>query len=231
MSRAASCSSPLLATALPPSQPSTPSTRGEAPAGLAHDRHQGGHVVEVQLGLGRDVHGALGDQHVGPEVPVRAGAPERVGQLDEVLPLPAFLPARPARSRTARRPRAWRRRRPAAGGPRTSTCRCRHPCPSRPTSAGPAPGRRPARPPALVLDQRDQRGPDGHAAHEVLGAVDRVDHPVAVRLAGGAEFLAGDGVARPGARQVRADRFLGGLVRVGDRGQVRLGLHHAGPRP
>ena len=46
---------------------------GEPAAGLAHDDVERGHVVDLELGLGGEVDGALGEQHVGPEVAVGRG--------------------------------------------------------------------------------------------------------------------------------------------------------------
>ena len=79
--------------------------------------------------------------------------------------------------------------------------------------------------------------PDRHAADEVLGAVDRVDHPLPVARPGRrrrhAELLAEHAVARAGAGQRRAERLLHRGVRVGDRGQVglRLDVQVEGPEP
>src|SRR5690606_18476271 len=72
--------------------------------------------------------------------------------------------------------------------------------------------------------ERDQRRPDGDAAHEVLGAVDGVDDPRPVAPAGVAELFTYHRVARPGTAQRAADRLLDGPVGVADRGEVRLGL-------
>ena len=66
---------------------------GEPAAGLADDHVERGHVVELELGLGGDVDGALGEQHVGPEVAVGAGAPAAAGERHEVLEQAAVLPA------------------------------------------------------------------------------------------------------------------------------------------
>ncbi len=51
----------------------------------------------------------------------------------------------------------------------------------------------------VVDDERDQGRPHRYAADEVLGAVDGVDHPAALAVAGGSRLLTVDGVARPGA--------------------------------
>src|SRR4051794_2807895 len=57
----------------------------EGAAGLTHDDVQRGHVVHRQLRLGGDVHGALGQQHVGPEVAVGPGPPAPPHQREEVV--------------------------------------------------------------------------------------------------------------------------------------------------
>ena len=75
-----------------------------------------------------------------------------------------------------------------------------------------------------VIDQRDEGRPHRHPAHEVLGAVDRVDHPAAGAVAGRVELLALDGVARPGPLELGPDVLLGGAVGVGHRREVRLAL-------
>ena len=75
----------------------------------------------------------------------------------------------------------------------------------------------------VVLDhQRDERRPDRDSADEVLGAVDRVDHPAARSPAGRALLLAVERVARTGSAERAAHGLLDGLVGVGDRGQVGL---------
>ena len=66
--------------------------RGDA-AGLDHDGDQRGHVPEAQLGLAGDVDGALGDEHVRPEVAVGARAPHPVGEVQEGVAAPAGGPA------------------------------------------------------------------------------------------------------------------------------------------
>ena len=55
------------------------------------------------------------------------------------------------------------------------------------------------------VDEGDERGPDGHAAYVVLGAVDRVEDPAPAARRPctgcvGAELLADDGVVRCGPR-------------------------------
>ena len=79
------------------------------------------------------------------------------------------------------------------------------------------------------LHQRDQGRPDRHPADEVLGAVDRVDHPLSLAGAGGglggAELLPQHPVAGPGPGQRGPQRLLYRGVGVGHRREIRLGLH------
>src|SRR6266498_2651567 len=83
---------------------------------------------------------------------------------------------------------------------------------------------------AAVALQGDQRGEHRDAADVVLGAVDRVDDPARGCLGavapGDAELLAKDRVVGPLLADALAQQLLGGPVRLGDRGQVRLGLDH-----
>ena len=65
---------------------------GEAATRLPDDHVEGGHVVELQLGLSGQVHRPLGNQHVGPEVAVRPGAPAAPGQRHEPVQPVALLP-------------------------------------------------------------------------------------------------------------------------------------------
>ena len=199
---------------------------GEPPAGLGDDGHQRRHVVDGQLRLGRDVDGALGHEHVGPEVAVRAGAPAVVGQPEELLIAADLAPRADARVR---------HRRVGEGGHLGH----RHALGA--GQAPPGPGAGAARgPPAAVqrrrgdqaehrlalVHQRDEGGPHRHAPDEVLGAVDRVDHPASRAVAGGVELLALDGVAGAGALELVPDELLGRPVGVGHRAEVGLGLHH-----
>ena len=105
-SRAASCSAPLVASAWPPPGPGSPGEVGEPAAGLPHDHVEGGEVPDGDLGLAGDVDGALGHQHVAPEVAVGAGAPDRAGEVEEAVEAAPLLPARQARVGQARVARA-----------------------------------------------------------------------------------------------------------------------------
>ena len=74
------------------------------------------------------------------------------------------------------------------------------------------------------VDQPDQGRPDRDAAHEVVGAVDGVDDPLARAVTRRLDLLADDGVARAGALELRPDQLLGVAVGVADQSEVRLGL-------
>src|SRR5439155_9609124 len=77
---------------------------------------------------------------------------------------------------------------------------------------------------ARVLEP-DQRGPDGHVADEVLGAVDRVDDPASPLIAHRAELLAEEPVLGKRAAEHLADDLLGALVGLRHRRRVRLQRH------
>ena len=62
--------------------------------------------MQREFRLAGDVDAALGEQHVGPEVPVRPGPPAASQQVDELLALPGLDPAQRSRSSSARRPRS-----------------------------------------------------------------------------------------------------------------------------
>src|SRR5689334_10865661 len=66
---------------------------GEGAAGLGDDDRGGGHVPQGQLGLGAEGDRALGDHHVGPEVAVRARAPDLTGEVEEAVEAAPLLPA------------------------------------------------------------------------------------------------------------------------------------------
>ena len=76
-----------------------------------------------------------------------------------------------------------------------------------------------------IFEERNQTGPHRNSAHEVLGAVDRVDHPLAaLEDRRSTLFLAEDRVPGPLASQDRPDGFFDRLVGVGDRGEVGFGV-------
>jgi len=199
--------------------------RGEPAAGLDHDGHQRGHVVEREIGLGRHVDAALGEQHVRPEVPVGAAAPDLPLQVEERLEAAGALPFGEVGVRQRGVAQVGHGGDvQAAGGGQAPAC----------PGAGPGRG-----PPAAaergcrdhaedgpsLVEQRDERRPHRDAADVVLGAVDGVDDPLPRAVAAGAELLPDDGVARPGAPQLGAHEVLGVAVGVGDGRQVGLGVH------
>ncbi len=161
----ASCSSPLVATALPPCGPRSPVEVRERAAGLAHQDVERRDVPQLDLRLGGDVDGTLGHQAVGPEVAVAAHPPHRVGELDELVAQPeSAQPVIRSGERQAgraevvdtghrelprapppkRRERALAVARPTIGGPARARSRRRRPGRRRPAarSAWPTPVRR-----------------------------------------------------------------------------------------
>ena len=76
-----------------------------------------------------------------------------------------------------------------------------------------------------VVQQRNQAGPQWNSTHKVLGAVDRIDHPLpALEYRRSTLFFAEDRIAGPLARQYRTDIGLDRLIGVGDRGEVGFGV-------
>ena len=75
-----------------------------------------------------------------------------------------------------------------------------------------------------VLLERDQCRPDGHAARVVPRTVDRINDPASAGVSALAELLAEDPVSRTSARESLPDRLFDRAVRLGHRGQIRLGL-------
>ena len=159
-------------------RPGLPVEVGERAAGLAHQDVERREIPQRHLGLGGDVDGALGHQAVGPEVAVAAHPPHGVGEIDEPLPQAQLPQPVEAGERQARRPDVGDTggtdmRRVAAAERRESALAVAGP---------PAPLQRGRAHHAddrdAVVQQRDQRRPHRHAADEVLGAVDRVDHPL-----------------------------------------------------
>ena len=195
---------------------------GEAAAGRFDDDHRRREVPERQaLRLHRDVDRAVGHQHVRPEVAETPRAPtpplereDRVAAPDGFEVIGAsyarcassmratFDTATGSPSRNAPSPRAAHQREPSAGADTTPTCE------------------------AAVALERDERGPHRDAAGVALGAVDRVDDPAALRVAGRAELLADDGVARASAGEALAHHLLHRAVGLGDRREIGLGVDH-----
>src|SRR5690606_5342851 len=76
-----------------------------------------------------------------------------------------------------------------------------------------------------VLHQRDERGPHGHSAQEVLRAVDGVHHPHPAGCRGGAAtFLTRHGVVGTFGGEQLSHGVLDGRVGVGDGGAVGLAV-------
>ncbi len=76
-----------------------------------------------------------------------------------------------------------------------------------------------------VYLEGEQRPPYRHPAHEVLGAVHRVDHPSAPGVGTDEPLLLAEyRVAGPGLGQPRTDHRLHGGVGVGDRGGIGFRL-------
>ncbi len=124
-----SCSRPLLARALPPLGPGVPSRLVNRPPASSTTIETAAMSCSIELGLGGDVHAALGDEHVGPEVADGPGAPAAPGEDEEVLETADALPGR---DRGVREVRVLERRHvrdvAAARGVR-ATCRSRRRCP------------------------------------------------------------------------------------------------------
>src|SRR5260221_12284672 len=72
---------------------------GERAARLLHDDLQRGHVPERDLRFGGHVDRAFRDQHMGPEIAVRTGPPDRAGQAEKSAQPALALPAGQARER------------------------------------------------------------------------------------------------------------------------------------
>ena len=167
-------------------------------AARSHSRH---------LRLGGDVDGTLGEQAVRQEVAVAAYPPHGVGEFEEAV-APARL-AQPERlendrladSRSADRGHRDPSRSDRCEGGEGALARAAH---QRRCSAGALdhPDDRHA-----VVQQCDQRRPHRHAADEVLGAVDRVDHPLPpAESRGAAELLTQHRIIGPLLRQGVAQR-------------------------
>jgi hypothetical protein len=205
--------------------------RGEPAAGLGDDDLQRGQVPQGHLGFGGDVAGALGDQHVRPEVPERAGPPHRPGQVEEVVQDPALGPSAQARVGHGCVAELGHPGHPAgrglgqaAPGPRAAAQRA-------PPAAAERGRRHHSHHDVRAVHQPDQGGPDRNAPDVVLGPVDGVQDPAARPGAGPAEFLAEHRVARTRPAQHVAQRLFGRLVGIAHRREIGLGLHPQVERP
>ncbi len=214
-STTASCTRPFVARALPCQGPGSPSSEVNPAAGLLDDRHEGGHVPGLQVGLARDVEDPFGDEHVRPHVPVGPG-PQTFGTTRSGCPAGRRRPTAGCCCSSGSRRPGRRHRRPGAAR-RTSA----RPVPPPPTSAcrgrgaltTPSTGR-------AVHGERDERRPDRHAAQVVRRAVDRVHDPLPVpSLSASAPcvrrgLLAEERVIGTLCRQTLAEGPLDGLVGV-----------------
>jgi len=183
---------------------------------------QRGEIPHGDFRLARDVDGAFGDEHVRPEVAERPRPPDPLGQRDEAV----AVVAAPAGERRIRQERVVDR---GDSGDVETTRTGRAGCPRAVAASGPpsaVKGRRghDAEDDRVVDPQRDQRRPDGDATDEVLRPIDGVDDPGAFAGAGRAGFLADDRVVRPFGGEGSPYGVFDRAVRVGDRGQVGLGL-------
>jgi len=180
---------------------------------------QGGEIPHRDFRLTRGVDGALCDEHVRPEVAERPRPPDSFGQRDQGVAVPAG-------ERRIRQERVVDR---GDAGDVETTRTGRAGCPRAVAASGPPSaiqsGRgHDAEDDHVVDPQCDQRRPDGDAANVVLRPVDRVDDPRALAGAGRTGFLADDRVVRPFGGEGSPYGVFDRAIRVGDGGQVGLGL-------
>src|SRR5699024_6639809 len=79
---------------------------------------------------------------------------------------------------------------------------------------------------AIPLQEGYEGRPHRDTTHVVGGAVDGVDDPHPVTVAGPAVLLPDHGIAWPCARKNTAQRLLDHTVGLGDRSEIRFGVHH-----
>ena len=228
-----SCRRPFVHTKLPPSASARPSSVLQRPpassmigtsAATSHRRHDR---------IDRDVERAFGDEHVLPEVADAARAPAAVREL-------RAAGRRCRRRRTARAvSHANEICASSSADDRRHADACRrrgtHPARGRPTSACCSAGAdtTPTHELARVLEA-DQRRPDRHAAHVVLGAVDRVDDPAELGIAATGHVSPNSSPSTAwsvDAAEPVADRLLDRLVGLAHRREVGLGAHLQVVRP
>ena len=189
---------------------------GEATPGLLDDHLHGGRVPALKPAVDRRVRGALGDEHVHPEVAEAPRDPAPLGEREE--PVGDSPPRELARARVAER----RVLDPADRGDvdpavvAVGALAARRP----PALAERRGGRDADHRPAVALE-RDERRPDRDPADEVPRAVDRVDDPTRVRLLAAA-LLAEEALGRPPLCDRRPQRLLDRVVGVRDGRQVGL---------
>ena len=157
MARASACTYPLLLIALPPSAPAHSIEVRETPAGLLHNYLQCRQVPQRHLGVQPDFTRPFSHQHVRPEVTETPSPPAPGGQLGDAPHHGALGRAFGAgvaelgiAERLDLRDSDRHTRTPRNIGEGSSNL-------ARPTSAGPAPGRRPRQ----RVAGRPLRGPAG----------------------------------------------------------------------
>lgn len=100
-----------------------------------------------------------------------------------------------------------------------STARCREPASSQRRCGDDTDDR------DAIFHECDQRGPDGDAAQKVLGAIDRVDDPLAsVGCISCPELLTDDRILRSCGRKRGPKSLLGGTIGICHRCCIGLGL-------
>ena len=157
--------------------------------------------------LDAEIDGALGEQHVLPEVAEAARRPRALREAEEAGPVAAQRGVREDSVFDAG----------DAGDAQRAPVREGALAAGRPP---PLPERR-RRHDRDASFERDQRGEERDPADVVLRRVDRVDHPVALLAA---LLLAEHRLARPLAPDPLAQRLLDRAVGLGHGGQVGLGL-------
>ena len=205
------------ATTKPPSSHALARPRRDHASGLADDRHQRLHVVGVERRLDHDVDESHREQAIGVAVAApagEAGAARRPGRtpsarrrcaniLGSVQATTASESLGQRRVFNARRslPRRHCAPPPAVAmnvSPTYGWC-------ATPTTT------------SVAVVERDERRPVHLAEDEAAGAVDRVDDPHVLRGAAlRAVLLAANAVVGIGARDLRADDRLGGVIGDGD---------------
>ena len=170
---ASSCTRPLVANPLA-AFVAVPVQVGEATSSLLDDHRDGRQVPDLDVWVGGDLGDPLGDQHVLPGVADAAGAPAAAAELDDRSKPPIGVPVLDPAPRELGAVRSaifetW------IGWPSAER--------ALPAHRPPAPRQRRHRDDADLhlpaVEQRDQRRPGLHPADIALGAVDRVDDPLA----------------------------------------------------
>ena len=226
---------PLLASASPPSAVATPPRSVKRPPASSTITGRRGEVPQPTPRVERDLDGALGDEHVLPEVAESARAPAARERARAARPRrPSCLPRRRARRTTAgrrpaRRTAETRRRRglgEAVGDVRAGAPR-RPPAPAERGRRDHADRQLAARPGARSASPTPgSRGRSSWCRRSDRGSTDAA----ASSAPRGAVLLAEHGVIRPGRREPVAQRALDGGVGLGHRRHVRLASRPSGRR-